>query len=888
MKNIQNLTIDINKKPFQTITANTGEVASRFVKINIVDKSMPVDLAGVAVSLYAEKPDGKKVFNSVTIEDKVNGIILAELTSQILATEGLVKLTLLLEKNNARLCTKQFFLNVDKSIVDDEAIESSNEFGVLTETLNKADEWNSYFKETSGRIEEKYTERLNEINLQLNNISNKSNKYYDTQEVGELFDRPGDFNYVTWCSGALRYDKNINKYVNLMWARSGHTGSDGDDTVYRALINADTLEVEELVPIIMLDSDGETDITPKCQEGATFYILSDGTYIYGSYLDNTTTWTGYRFTSTDYGKTWIKTEGSVCGAQYKMTELSSGRILASSTTKWSPIMYSDDKGCTYKKANIAGGHGGAYGTYVAEWEFVELEPGYVMAIGRKNAGGAGSEFTGDSDHALITYSTDYGLNWSVIQESTTIDNMNASNATCIVHDGIIEVFTCSRWYHSRNYMNNDHIQTGKDGAMLHYVATIEDAKKDNFTNLGVVLYANGSNNSAQDFHAPCLAHNTKTNDILIVYMDRIKTIPYVENNNYHFVKGSLGNVVPKINDKIESSIFTYSNKRINEKLIEQKKEILTELEEADFEKIFNENGVVPMADINLIKGDIVHIRYTSDGINAKGYVFDARGIGLNNINYIEYPSDFNVNNDYFYCNKAPSKGTHEIVFSVLTDGPLRLSGHQSFGQLHDNGYTGECIKYIINKGNNGEIPIATSSTIGGIKVGSGLSISQDGTLSSNSSNNGSTEWIKVADKTLSAESSSFEVHTDDNDTPLNSSNVFIHYISAPSVNNSDKKQFVLYLNNVPFLYLKNGVYSDSSTHTRITCKYTSSLDGLVEFTEGGFYYGSGNTVQTTGSIMTRTGVSQKCINGITGNITSVKMSTDGILGVGSRIIIYTK
>ena len=83
--NIQNLVLDINKKPFQTITANTGEVASRFVRISIVDKSIPVDLTGVTVSLYAKKPDGNKVFNNVTIEDKTNGIILAELTSQILA-----------------------------------------------------------------------------------------------------------------------------------------------------------------------------------------------------------------------------------------------------------------------------------------------------------------------------------------------------------------------------------------------------------------------------------------------------------------------------------------------------------------------------------------------------------------------------------------------------------------------------------------------------------------------------------------------------------------------------------------------------------------------------------------------------------------------------------
>ena len=136
MQNIQNLTIDINKKPFQTITANKGEVGSRFIRITIVDNSTPVDLTGVTVSLYAKKPDGKKVFNSVTVEDKANGVVLAELTSQILSVSGLVRLTLLLVKNGSKLASKQFLVNVDESIVDDEAIESTNEFTALTQALN--------------------------------------------------------------------------------------------------------------------------------------------------------------------------------------------------------------------------------------------------------------------------------------------------------------------------------------------------------------------------------------------------------------------------------------------------------------------------------------------------------------------------------------------------------------------------------------------------------------------------------------------------------------------------------------------------------------------------------------------------------------------------------
>lgn len=174
MKNIQNLTIDINKKPFQTITANKGEVGSRFIRINIVDNSTPVDLTGVTISLYAKKPDGKKVFNSVTIEDKTNGIVLAELTSQILSVVGIVRLTLLLVKNGSKLASKQFLVNVDESIVDDEAIESTNEFTALVDALGRVNNIDSRFEEVDSQLEHIADEIENKTDINDDSISTKS------------------------------------------------------------------------------------------------------------------------------------------------------------------------------------------------------------------------------------------------------------------------------------------------------------------------------------------------------------------------------------------------------------------------------------------------------------------------------------------------------------------------------------------------------------------------------------------------------------------------------------------------------------------------------------------------------------------------------------------
>lgn len=470
-----------------------------------------------------------------------------------------------------------------------------------------------------------------------------NDELYDTQAVGTLFDRPDGWNYVTWCSNALQYDPKINKFVNLAWARGGHTdesNADSQDTIYRVLIDADTLLVDDISPIVMLDSDGVTDITSELMEGASFMILKDGTYVYQSYLDDTSTYAAYRYTSTDYGKTWAKdANASSIKFPYKARELSNGRILFSTTEKGGGIWISDDGLRSAKRATVAGGHGLAYGSYVSEWEFVELEENHIMAIGRKNQGGAGADFSGDSDHALITYSTDNGTTWSQIVESQTIDNMNASNATSIVHDGLVEIFTTSRWYHNHNNSgntNSDYDATGKDGAMFHYVATIEDAKNDNFTNLGVVLYANGTNDSAQDFHAPCLAYNSRNKSFLLVYMDRMESLPDEENNNYHYVRGHLGDMPIKVDDKVKSSVRVYSNKKIDDLfsskdehvqslLIKLKAELIAKINDA----ILNNKPIEPEPDDDptnayiYVMSDIV---YNFNFLNAEKY--DAENITL--------------------------------------------------------------------------------------------------------------------------------------------------------------------------------------------------------------------------------------------------------------------
>lgn len=164
-----------------------------------------------------------------------------------------------------------------------------------------------------------------------------------------------------------------------------------------------------------------------------------------------------------------------------------------------------------------------------------------MAIARYSMSGTGNYNTGsgDSQHSLISYSQDYGTTWTPWKLSETLDNQNASSATGFVRNGKVEIFTASRWYHYNNSsVNSDYTNTGKDGAITHYVATVENALADKFSNLGVVVYAKATedNIAAMEFHTPCVAVKDDDN-MLLVYFDRIA--PYTEpSTNHYFVRGS--------------------------------------------------------------------------------------------------------------------------------------------------------------------------------------------------------------------------------------------------------------------------------------------------------------------------------------------------------------
>jgi len=140
VQDIKKISMDIDSSMRTKIDAKQNDTLSRFIEFNLFKNNIIMNLTGHTVKIYATKADNTIIFNNVTIEDEVGGKVLVELTSQALAVVGDLNCELVIYgSNNSILSSKAFVVNVIKSVRNDTAIESTNEFTSLSEALSSVE-----------------------------------------------------------------------------------------------------------------------------------------------------------------------------------------------------------------------------------------------------------------------------------------------------------------------------------------------------------------------------------------------------------------------------------------------------------------------------------------------------------------------------------------------------------------------------------------------------------------------------------------------------------------------------------------------------------------------------------------------------------------------------
>ena len=174
--NTKIIKFDINKNLYDTLIAKQGDTKSRFLLFNLLDGSIPFSLENRSVRVYAIKPDGTEVFNDLIITDAAKGYCILELTTQMLAVAGTVKLELMVIEGEKKLTSNIFYMDVKKSINSEKAVVSTNEFGALLTALSSLNEYDNYKKEIAAARdgEANLLTKVKKIDEQLDTKTNKT------------------------------------------------------------------------------------------------------------------------------------------------------------------------------------------------------------------------------------------------------------------------------------------------------------------------------------------------------------------------------------------------------------------------------------------------------------------------------------------------------------------------------------------------------------------------------------------------------------------------------------------------------------------------------------------------------------------------------------------
>ena len=172
MKYPKRANVDLSKSLHESIQVKQRDNA-RYLLFRILDNGVPFDLSNKTVRVFGKKADGKEIYNDMSVTNATKGECELRLTSGALSDPGILQIEIEIKENEDILSTFLLDVDVKRSIRSNSSIESSNEFTALENGIIKLDEWDKYFKETSGAIEEKYTERLNGIDSSLEDKVNK-------------------------------------------------------------------------------------------------------------------------------------------------------------------------------------------------------------------------------------------------------------------------------------------------------------------------------------------------------------------------------------------------------------------------------------------------------------------------------------------------------------------------------------------------------------------------------------------------------------------------------------------------------------------------------------------------------------------------------------------
>ena len=122
MKYPKKVNMDLSKSLHNSIQVKQSD-NSRYLLFRILDNGVPFELTGKTVRFFGKKPDGKEIYNDMTITSATKGECELRLTSGALSTSGILQLEIEIKENEDVLTTFLLDVDIKKSLRSSSSIQ---------------------------------------------------------------------------------------------------------------------------------------------------------------------------------------------------------------------------------------------------------------------------------------------------------------------------------------------------------------------------------------------------------------------------------------------------------------------------------------------------------------------------------------------------------------------------------------------------------------------------------------------------------------------------------------------------------------------------------------------------------------------------------------------
>lgn len=151
MDNIQEITLDIrDNHTYQQLYTKQYDYGSSII-FYITKNGKPFEIEGARAVFSMKKPDGHVIENII---DVVDGKIAIDITEQMTSSYGKAKFSITLFKDDISITTITGTMKIDEAVIHPEDIESSDEYNIVVDILNKVIEAESAVNTAIKKVEE--------------------------------------------------------------------------------------------------------------------------------------------------------------------------------------------------------------------------------------------------------------------------------------------------------------------------------------------------------------------------------------------------------------------------------------------------------------------------------------------------------------------------------------------------------------------------------------------------------------------------------------------------------------------------------------------------------------------------------------------------------------